>query len=113
MSKIKEEEQLAVPATSLKVAEMFGKQHKDVLKAIKNLEISASFRAANFRMDTYEDSRGREQPVCNLTYNGYMMLIMGFTGKEAARIKVDYIKRFNEMDSQVKRREVRRRFSRN
>lgn len=34
--------------TSLLIAEKFGKNHKDVLKAINNMECSADFNGRNF-----------------------------------------------------------------
>ena len=37
-----------VMTTSLKVAETFDKKHKDVLRAIRNLECSEEFREPNF-----------------------------------------------------------------
>lgn len=39
-----------VVTTSLKIAEVFGKQHKDVLKAIRNLECPEDFSQRNFAL---------------------------------------------------------------
>ena len=39
--------------TSLKIAETFGKEHKDVLKAIKSLECSKLFHERNFAPSEY------------------------------------------------------------
>lgn len=36
--------------TSLRVAEVFGKQHKDVLKAVKSLDCSEDFHKRNFAL---------------------------------------------------------------
>lgn len=41
--------------TSLKVAELFGKRHDDVLKKIRNLECSSNFRLRNFA-ETFKPS---------------------------------------------------------
>ena len=37
--------------TSLRVAEVFGKEHYNVMKAIKSLDCSEEFRAVNFNAD--------------------------------------------------------------
>ena len=39
-----------VVTSSIKVAEVFGKQHKDVLRAVKSLDISEEFRERNFAL---------------------------------------------------------------
>lgn len=44
--------------TSLKVAEVFGKNHFDVLKAIRALDCSASFREGNFSCTEIEVQAG-------------------------------------------------------
>jgi len=44
--------------TSRQVAEHFGKQHKDVLRAIRNLECSGDFTERNFAPVEYLDVKG-------------------------------------------------------
>ena len=39
-----------VVTSSIKVAEVFGKQHKDVLRTVKSLDISEEFRERNFAL---------------------------------------------------------------
>ena len=45
--------------SSLKVAEVFEKEHKNVLRDIKNLECSPEFTALNFEPSTYKDKFAR------------------------------------------------------
>ena len=45
-----------VKTTSLKVAELFGKQHKNVIQKIENLDCSPEFTSANFQ-PTYKPFR--------------------------------------------------------
>ena len=85
-------------ANSLMVAEMFGKQHKSVLRAIENLDCSEEFGRHNFAPISYADSYGRKQKSVAMTRDGFTFLAMGFTGKKAAAFKEAYIKRFNEME---------------
>lgn len=88
-------------ATSRDVAHRFGKQHKDVLKAITNLECSPEFSRRNFAPSTYIDDRGKEQPLVELTRDGATILILGFTGKQAVRFRELYIEAFNQMEAKL------------
>ena len=42
-----------VKTTSLKVAELFGKQHKNVLQKLESLECSSNFTELNFQLSEY------------------------------------------------------------
>lgn len=86
--------------SSLDVAAHFGKRHKDVLKAIKNRmrDCSAGFTGRNFAPSEYIDPTGRKLPVYNLTRDAFMMVAMGFTGREAAQWREMYIMAFNTME---------------
>ncbi|UQC70935.1 Rha family transcriptional regulator [Lelliottia sp. AC1] len=90
--------------TSLKVAGYFGKRHKDVLRAIRNLKCSDDFTQRNFAPIDFIDKNGDIQPMYNITRDGCMMLVMGFTGKTAAAVKECYINAFNWMAEQLSRR---------
>jgi Rha family phage regulatory protein len=83
--------------TSLKVAEAFGKQHKDVLRAIQRIECSKDFTERNFAPSEYVDSTGRKLPMFNMTKDGFVFLVMGFTGRQASKFKEAYIEAFNWM----------------
>ena len=86
-----------VTTTSLKVAEFFNKRHTEVLRTIQNLECSPEFRQRNFASAEYLDKQGKTRPMIEMTKDGFTFVAMGFTGKEAARFKEDYINAFNEM----------------
>lgn len=88
--------------TSLKVAEVFEKEHYNVIKAIKGLECSNEFAGVNFNVSEYTDSTGRTLPMFELTRDGFTFLAMGFTGAKAAQFKEDYIKAFNKMEQEIK-----------
>lgn len=47
--------------TSLIVAQVFGKEHKNVVRDIENLSCSETFNQLNFERITYKDARNREQ----------------------------------------------------
>lgn len=83
--------------TSLKVAEAFGKQHKDVLRKIQQVECSPGFNGRNFAPVSYIDSKGETRPMVEMTKDGFIFLVMGFTGAKAAAVKEAYIEVFNQM----------------
>lgn len=85
--------------TSLKVAEIFGRRHDKVIRAIKNLDCPVDFGRANFGESSYVNSQNKAQPMYNLTKDGFTFLAMGFTGPKAAQFKIAYIQRFNEMET--------------
>ncbi|OKB01042.1 hypothetical protein BHR47_05920 [Aeromonas salmonicida subsp. salmonicida] len=91
--------------TSLKVAEVFGKQHKNVLRKLETLECSPEFHELNFELMSQEIEIGngakRETKVWNMTKDGFIFLVMGFTGKLAAQFKELYIHAFNLMAAQL------------
>lgn len=93
-----------VTTTSLKVAEYFGKRHKDVLKKIRNTISDcddSEYTQRNFAPFDFIDKNGETQPVFNLTRNGFMLLVMGFTGKAALQIKIKYMQAFDWMAEQL------------
>jgi len=81
--------------TSRKVAERFGKQHKDVLRAIRALLPSEDEGQRNFAPTSYADSQGKLQPEYLISKDGFCLLAMGFTGSEALTWKRRFIKAFN------------------
>jgi Rha family phage regulatory protein len=89
--------------TSLKIAEKFGKRHDNVLRVIDNIltQVSDSFSKLNFeetQTDSLTPTGGVRKDRCfNLTKDGFMIVVMGFTGKEAMTIKEAYINAFNVM----------------
>lgn len=89
--------------TSLKVAEVFGKDHKNVLRDIREIECSEEFNRLNFEPINYKDARGRMQDAYSMTRDGFTMLVMGYTGEKAMKFKEDYINAFNAMESELKR----------
>lgn len=88
--------------TSIKVAEVFGKRHDNVLRKLEALECSPEFTALNFEVSEYTDTTGRKLIMWNMTKDGFMFLVMGFTGKQAAAIKEAYINAFNWMAEQLR-----------
>ena len=93
--------------SSLQVAEVFDKQHKHVMEAIKNklnsAENSAQYNSM-FAEGAYKDKSGKSNPMYYMNRDGFSFIVMGFTGHKADGFKLQYIKAFNEMEQQVKSR---------
>jgi len=90
--------------SSLIIARHFGKSHKDVLRAIDNLECSTEFWRRNFELSDYVDQRGKRQPMYNVTRDGFMLAGMGFNGAQAVRMKEGFITAFNGMETALRQR---------
>ena len=82
--------------TSLDVAEKFGKQHKDVLRAVRDL-VAQNCAAKNMFHDSTYENRGKQYPMYFITRDGFTLLAMGFTGANALEWKMKYINAFNRM----------------
>lgn len=96
-----------VRVDSLYVAEFFEKNHKEVLRDIRNIAapnsgLSKEFAERNFALRSYKDKQNQKRPCYYLTRDGFTILVMGYTGKKALRFKELYIRRFNEMEELIK-----------
>jgi len=85
--------------TSLKVAEHFGKQHKDVRKKI-NILIEGGVRG--FAPTSYTDSQNRKQSMFEMDRKAWMILVMGFTGPEALKFQQDFVDAFDRMEATIR-----------
>lgn len=84
--------------TSLIVADIFGKEHKNVIRDIENLSCSENFNRLNFELIYYKDKMNREQKAYQMTKDGFSFLVMGYTGDKAGKFKEDFINAFNQME---------------
>ncbi|TYK67861.1 Rha family transcriptional regulator [Comamonas sp. Z3] len=97
-----------VTTTSLQVAQFFGKRHRDVMRAIRSLTAEMpEDHARNFARMVHVVEIGsgaaREESAYRMTREGFMLLAMGFTGKEALRWKLAYIAAFNRMEAELQK----------
>lgn len=88
--------------TSLKVAEVFEKEHRNVMQSIKNLTAENSATRKMFIEDSYLNSRNQSFPMYYMNRDGFTLLAMGFTGSKAMEFKLKYIDAFNRMEEQIK-----------
>ncbi|GBC62523.1 hypothetical protein DENIS_3495 [Desulfonema ishimotonii] len=92
--------------TSLIIADVFGKKHKNVLRDIEALEIPESLHGLNFEPMSVEVKIGngavRKDPAYRITRDGFTLLVMGFTGRKAMAWKIRYIEAFNRMEAELR-----------
>ncbi|EKE4889686.1 Rha family transcriptional regulator [Campylobacter coli] len=88
-------------ANSLQIAEVFEKDHSNVLKAIDKLP-NDEFKSSNFKYDSNFDKKSEQRRMINLTRDAFSLLVMGFTGEKAYKWKILFIKAFNEMEKRLR-----------
>lgn len=88
-------------ASSRQIAESFGKEHKDVLRAIENIKAQNCALTSMFFEATYTAGTGKAYPMYLMNRDGFTLLAMGFTGRAALEWKLKYIQAFNEMEKKL------------
>lgn len=94
-------------ASSLDIAKHFGKEHRNVLRDIEALQegVLNFEQTPMFLKTTYvHPQNGQEYPMYLMNRDGFTLLAMGFTGKEALEWKVKYINAFNAMEQELRER---------
>ncbi|PZU95036.1 MAG: hypothetical protein DI527_02100 [Chelatococcus sp.] len=91
-----------VMANSRDVARAFDKEHKAVLRAIREMDCSDEFRGCNFAPFKTNDLSGESTSHVDMTRDGFVFLVMGFIGPKAARFKESYIAEFNRMEAELR-----------
>lgn len=94
-----------VMVSSRVVAEDFGKRHTEVLRKIDGLIAdldSTQNYVQLFIEHSYKDASGKANKEYLLTRDGFSLLVMGFTGKEALQWKLKYIDAFNKMEEKIR-----------
>ena len=92
--------------TSLLVAEKFNKRHDHMIRSIENLVAEIGLPNFGdtplFEKSQYTNTQnGQVYPMYYMNRDGFTLLAMGFTGKEALQWKLKYIEAFNEMEKRI------------
>ncbi len=82
--------------SSKEIADMTGKEHKDVLRDIRNMFEQLQIDSAQFCAQ-YKDSTGRTLPCFNLDKDLSICLVSGYN----VQLRMAIIKRWNELEAQV------------
>ena len=93
---------VGVPTTtSRKIADVFHKKHREVLRLIDNKRngygVSVQFCTDHIKEIIYYDSQGRPQREYELDEAGFSYIALGLTGDKADEFKIKYITAFNQM----------------
>ena len=90
-------EQSEQTMTSLEIAELTGKQHNDVLKAIRKMEPAWTLvTQGKFSLSTYQDTTGRTLPCYVLTKTECLYIATKFNDEARARL----VLRWQELELQ-------------
>lgn len=96
-----------VTTTSLKIAEIFEKDHDKVVRTIESLQVPDNFKFSNFGVleIPYKNGLGKMvmRKAYSITRDGFTLLVMGFTGAAAMRFKIAYLEEFNRMEAELRR----------
>ena len=92
--------------TSLEVAKFFSKRHDHVLRDIDTLlsQLPENSLQPNFgeMFQEQETPLGLKQiRIFALYRDGFMLLVMGYTGKKALAVKLAYIEAFNRLEAEL------------
>lgn len=87
--------------SSLEIAKGFNKRHDNVMRLINGLISTEPHCKDMFIPGTYKNAMNQEYPCYFMDRDGFSMLAMGFTGKDALVWKVKYINAFNAMEKTI------------
>jgi Rha family phage regulatory protein len=88
---------------SLTVADVFGKEHKNVIRDIENQIVKLieagerGFSLLNFERSNYTNERGREYEKFFLTEEAFTLVAFSYVTPEAMKMKVKFIQEFKRM----------------
>lgn len=91
-------------ASSRDVAKRFGKRHDHVIRDIEELIKGFPKNGDTpmfFKTEYSHPQNHQKYPMYLMNRDGFSMLAMGFTGKEAVQWKLKYIEAFNQMEKQL------------
>ena len=84
------------------VAEYFEKEHRTVLRNIREIVSAQNCALAFYEEHKYKvKGQYRSYPEYYMNRDGFMLLVMGFTTKPAMQVKIAFIKAFNEMEAKL------------
>ena len=90
---------------SLTVADVFGKRHDNVMQDIRSIlgEIDSEWGVLNFQETPYVHPQNHQTYTKYImSEDGFTILVMGYTGKDAMQFKVNYIQAFRRMQEELR-----------
>lgn len=92
-----------VVTDSLTIADVFDKEHRNVIRDIENQIVKLieagerRFSLLNFERSNYVNGRGREYEKFLLTEDAFAIVAMAYTTPEAMKMKVKFVQEFKRM----------------
>ena len=94
-----------VVVSSREVAENFGKEHRNVMRDVENIMSQGVLKNEQtpmfFKTEYTHEQNGQTYSMYLMNRDGFTLLAMGFTGKEALEWKLKYIDAFNQMEEKL------------
>lgn len=87
--------------SSRQVAENFGKEHSKVIRSIEGIANFGDTQGMFHKVSYVNEQNGQEYKEYLMNRDGFSLLVMGFTGKEAMEWKIKYIEAFNAMEKKL------------
>ena len=87
--------------SSRQVAENFGKEHSKVIRSIEGIANFGDTQCMFHKVSYVNEQNGQEYKEYLMNRDGFSLLVMGFTGKEAMAWKLKYIEAFNAMEKKL------------
>lgn len=92
--------------SSLEVAEMVEKEHKNLMRDVRNYVAELNQLKIEpvdfFQESKYKDEKGEERPCYNITKKGCEFIAHKLTGIKGTKFTALYINRFHDMEEQLK-----------
>lgn len=99
-------EKIEQTISSIEVAEMVGKEHKELLRDIRRyvhqMNQSSLALVDFFTESTYKDVKGETRPCYNVTKKGCEFIAHKLTGIKGTEFTAKYINRFHDMEDTIK-----------
>jgi Rha family phage regulatory protein len=90
--------------TSLAVATHFDKDHRNVMRDIREYidrQINREFVNKHFLPDSYQNERGKTYESYRLTEQAFALIAFGFTGAKAEAWQIAYVEAFTAMKAHI------------
>lgn len=107
--------QIEQTISSIEVAEMVRKEHKELLRDIRRYceQLGESKIALTdfFTESNYRTAQNKEMPCYNVTKKGCEFIVHKLTGTKGAEFTAKYINRFHDMEHTIKTGIPQKKFS--
>ena len=88
--------------SSRQVAKDFGKRHDNIMRDIGGILNNEDTKDMFHKSSYTNEQNGQTYDEYIMNRDGFSLLVMGFTGKEAMAWKIKYIQAFNAMEAKLK-----------